>query len=1288
MSLLRSKQSNAKTQTKLLGYNVQTSIYGRPVTIVYGQNLITANVFGFYDWKADPVKQSGGKGGSGKGSGGGKGGSSQQYNYKCALQLGLCEGPIPGLGDIWIDKIHMVLNQSTETGSIPSGGGTFTPDNASNFYADLGTGNVQAYSVTANDYGSPGSVTLTGDQTVPLKRVTSSPGFNEYSVDPMTGIYTFGPSASGLSVQVTYAWSDPNASIDGNPVGNLALTFINGARGQAPWTYLLTKHADQALGYTGLAYVASELLDLGTTGVVSNYKFEVFGFVPFGAGIHDCNIADVIADFLVNEFYGCLFPAANVGNLQEIRNYSTANGIFISPVVDSQKPASDWLSDWLITCNSEPVWSDGRLKFRCYGDKTIVGNGAIFTPNTSPVYDLDEDDYLGDKGKEKFFISRPSIKNAYNSVKVEWINRGNNYNAETVEDKDDFHINKYGLRPATPVQLHGITSQAVARQVASFILQRSLYVRETGSIKLSAIKYCLLEPMDLVTLTKPQHGLLKAPYRVKTIQEDDRLTLQVGFEEFPWGTATPTSNPKQTVGPFGPGYFQKPGPVNTPLFFEAPPQITQQVQYQLFIGLSGSKNWGGVNVYVSTDGGTSYNLIGVQNGPARMGMLTADLPAGDDPDDANTLSVDLSESGETLESFSKDQENNFVPLLVIDNELIAYRTATLTSPLNYDVTHMRRGVYNSVNGVHPSGTQFAFVDRQLFSWTYDESEIGKTLWFKFASFNQAGQQVQDLATVTAYSYFVHGPRLSYPAYFATNGLVPGVVPELWHYFELFALQQYFAAQSDGSYLPQLLITAPYSPINLYSQISQTPIISNIVVSPTGGTIAGGQTILLGFYAIDVNVNFTSMLIVTVVIPAGTNTNSITGDFALTDPVNDVLKIVWAPSGNEGWSEPITTFGANFVITAIDNTGVGVTAPSRTLAPDPLFDHFKAQATEVLVSGIWTGPIVSAILSGSDTIITVDGTPWTSGALVGRVFSLIGTAAISPIFSRPLPCVNVTITANTTNTVTVAVDLTGTMGLTAVDLQAGDIISIRTLPDTFTSRTIGDSGLTLIANALKGSLLWIIEGTGANQIVPITSNNSGGTITVGSNFAITPDATSIFIVIQNGWQYSLDTITLSTSFLSNSVLPLPIDNTNDKIFLVQLLSVAADGSESLIEFSPYREIYSVGKGGGTANAQMTLSIPGPLATGSNLGPVAFFSNDRTLNGVTIQLDQAPTGADAILTITDDTTSTLLWTVTIAAGTKTGTATGSVNVTANDRIRVDCTQPGSINPGGSDTGIAIF
>ena len=56
----------------------------------------------------------------------------------------------------------------------------------------------------------------------------------------------------------------------------LGLTFFNGSVGQAVWGYLVSKHPDKALGYSGTSYLAGTL-DLGDSSSLPNFNIEVYG---------------------------------------------------------------------------------------------------------------------------------------------------------------------------------------------------------------------------------------------------------------------------------------------------------------------------------------------------------------------------------------------------------------------------------------------------------------------------------------------------------------------------------------------------------------------------------------------------------------------------------------------------------------------------------------------------------------------------------------------------------------------------------------------------------------------------------------------------------------------------------------------------------------------------------------------------------------------------------------------------------------------------------------------------
>src|SRR5207244_12000740 len=92
---------------------------------------------------------------------------------------------------------------------------------------------------------------------------------------------------------------------------------------------------------------------------------------------------------------------------------------------------------------------------------------------------------------------------------------------------------------------------------------------------------------------------------------------------------------------------------------------------------------------------------------SRQGLLFAPLPSHADPDTANTLSVDLTQSRGQMLSGTTADADNFVTLCYCDGELVSYRTATLTAAHKYALTYLRRGVCGTPIAAHSSGSSFA-----------------------------------------------------------------------------------------------------------------------------------------------------------------------------------------------------------------------------------------------------------------------------------------------------------------------------------------------------------------------------------------------------------------------------------------------------------------------------------------------------------------------------------------------------------------------------------------------------
>ncbi|MFX6969091.1 phage tail protein, partial [Acinetobacter baumannii] len=389
--------------------------------------------------------------------------------------------------------------------------------------------------------------------------------------------------------------------------------------------------------------------------------------------------------------------------------------------------------------------SPDGLKIRSFGDSAITGTGVTFTPDLTPVYHLTDDDFIGDD--EPVRVRRSRDTDAYNHVQIEYINRYNQYNTETVEAKDQANIEMYGLRTEDPVENHFFCEPKIARHAAQLRLQRLLYVRNEYEFNLGW-KYCRLEPMDILTLTESGLGLDKFPVRITRIEEDESGMLTVTAEELSIGSRSAIEYDSQVSNGYQ-GGNEEPGNVNAPSIFEPPLDLTDG-KNQVWVAVSGGANWGGCNVWVSLDN-TTYEMIGTIYGSARYGQLVTTVDADD-----TTLQVELNTASQifsgTLEDAQADQT-----LCKVGDEYFNYQVATLNGSGLYTLSDVLRGRFDDAQS-HNAGEPFVRLDKAIFKYPYNEGLVEKQIFLKFTSFNGLERKEQTLDEVTAYSYTLSGGR--------------------------------------------------------------------------------------------------------------------------------------------------------------------------------------------------------------------------------------------------------------------------------------------------------------------------------------------------------------------------------------------------------------------------------------------------------------------------------------------------------------------------------------------------
>ncbi|MFX6062384.1 phage tail protein [Acinetobacter baumannii] len=530
-----------------------------------------------------------------------------------------------------------------------------------------------------------------------------------------------------------------------DPIDQLNFELFDG-NNNPPWGWLLSKHPEQAINYPYLGYVACANYEMGNSASLSNHNFEVISTITLSDTIDDANPADVIEDFITHPRHGAA-PNLKIADLDEFRTYCRAANLLISPAFTEQRPAYETINEIVEAVNCAVVPSPDGLKIRSFGDSAITGNGVTFIPDLTPVYHLTDDDFIGDD--EPVRVRRSRDTDAYNHVQIEYINRFNQYNTETVEAKDQANIEMFGLRTEDPVENHFFCDPKIARHAAQLRLQRLLYVRNEYEFDLGW-KFCRLEPMDIVTLTDSALGLNRFPVRITRIEEDQEGRLAVTAEELAVGSRSAIEYDLQASNGYQ-GGNEEPGNVNAPIIFE-PPLDLSDGKVQVWAAVSGGINWGGCNVWASLDN-TTYEMIGTIYGSARYGRLVDAIDAS-----ATSMQVELNTASQifsgTLEDAHADQT-----LCKLGDEYFNYQVATLNGLGLYTLSDVLRGRFDDAQ-IHNAGEPFVRLDKAIFKYSFNENLVGKQIFLKFTSFNGLERKEQTLDEVTAYSYTLNGGKPS------------------------------------------------------------------------------------------------------------------------------------------------------------------------------------------------------------------------------------------------------------------------------------------------------------------------------------------------------------------------------------------------------------------------------------------------------------------------------------------------------------------------------------------------
>ena len=529
-----------------------------------------------------------------------------------------------------------------------------------------------------------------------------------------------------------------NKDIFSYPSSAIELTLADGSQTK-PWVYVEQHHPAKALSYEGLAYMAG-VVNLERSTALPQFSFEVRGkLLETGDGI-DVNPADYVLYVL----HKVGLKDARIEGIDAFREYCSAADILISspPEVNDQ-PAQKIINDIAELTNAYVFWSNDRFKIVPVSDEPIGG----WVPDKTVVYDLTADDFLPQAQGKLVTYQRKDTSQAYNQVTVEFINRANFYERESVSYEDTKSIEKIGLKASPVKTCHYLYTKARAARLAEQLCRQSVYGRNRYTFKLDWA-FCRLEPADLVSLTDEALGLSHQVVIVDSVTEERDGTITVTAIERPKGYYAPAvmdvhENDRPAID------FNAPAPPVSDVLFIQPPADLTTGGNEIWMAVNAPKNWGGAHVWVS-DSDNSSRYIGTVHGQARAGTLVGSISSTD-----TEMEIAL-RHGELVSGTLQDAlRGNTV--CFVGGEYISYEKAELLPNGHYKLSGLVRGQYGIEAMNHDDGAEFCRLDASLFKYKYRDEDVRKSILVKLTSLNMFGAAEEDISEVNVWEFVIGQP---------------------------------------------------------------------------------------------------------------------------------------------------------------------------------------------------------------------------------------------------------------------------------------------------------------------------------------------------------------------------------------------------------------------------------------------------------------------------------------------------------------------------------------------------
>lgn len=471
-----------------------------------------------------------------------------------------------------------------------------------------------------------------------------------------------------------------------------------GQGGQLPSDYLQSVWGSADIpAFRGTCYAVLRQCYVGTSKYIKPVGAIVKRYPWFFAAANghqigeDANPIAVIVDLMSNEEYGLKIPldTFDLQNFEAAAMRCLQENIGISVLYDTQSEASELIRDILRHI-------DGVM----YTDPTT---GKMKIALARDDYDLDAVPALNSDNVSELKLVRGSWNDTKNVVKVKYTNAAADFAVDLVEHKNQANIDVRGAKDEETYQFLGFTNVTAANQAAARILRSVSTPLARMTITANREAFAL-HPGAVFRLDWPPLGISGMACRVTRISYGGLTDPEVSIEavEDVFGTmSTAFTAPEDGRESWQDPSLQPVAAHTAERLFEVPFHLAGGAYRQVAaLASRGDEMTAGYKVYSVRAGG----YVETNN-------VYSHVPSGTLVSAYSRKTAAVDEHGITLDmSIDVAQlDNSGSNLMLIGDELMAYRSATLNADGTVSVTGIVRGAFDTLPADHAAGSRVWFI---------------------------------------------------------------------------------------------------------------------------------------------------------------------------------------------------------------------------------------------------------------------------------------------------------------------------------------------------------------------------------------------------------------------------------------------------------------------------------------------------------------------------------------------------------------------------------------------------